>query len=470
MKSIQGHLILWLLATTLPLAAACGAILYFYADARLTSEFDRALLARAQLLSQSVTENDGRLDFDAPDADMGEFRRRRHPGYFEIWRSDGTVVARSGSLNGKDFFAAVPAPRRVEDVSLPDGETGRGVVLRFEPQRDEEDDEATRRAAVAQATLFLAIDRDPLDDTLGTIATSLLGAAAVMALGILVAVTLSVRRGLRPLHALAHEADAITAASLDHRFTLDRLPSELRPIGQRLNDLLNRIDQAFARERRFTADVAHELRTPIAELRTLAEVALKWPDKSAAERNFRDTLAVAAQMESLVTTLLAIARSQSGVISAQLQAVDLAAILQQTWRPHAVAAAQRNLSISWRLPQSAAVRADPAMLAPLLDNLISNAVAYTPAGGQIEFAITFSAEGTRLGITNTCENLTVADLPHLFEPFWRKDPARTSGMRCGLGLSLVAAYASAMGITVSTELPAAGRFGIVLGFAARGMG
>src|ERR1700683_4484395 len=140
---------------------------------------------------------------------------------------------------------------------------------------------------------------------------------------------LAVRRGLRPLRQLGTEADGIDAGSLDHRFSREELPRELVPIAQQFNSLLERIDEAFVRERRFTSDAAHELRTPIAELRRLAEVALKWPDRSEAERNYRDVWEVAEHMESLVATLLAIARCRAGTAAVSLQPVDLTGVVKE---------------------------------------------------------------------------------------------------------------------------------------------
>jgi two-component system sensor histidine kinase QseC len=112
---------------------------------------------------------------------------------------------------------------------------------------------------------------------------------------------------LRPLSSLAKRAETIHASSLQLRFPTDNIPVELLPIAQRLNDLLARLEASFAREQRFSADVAHELRTPIAELRTLAEVALKWPD-DVNQAALKEALNIALQMESVATGLMALAR------------------------------------------------------------------------------------------------------------------------------------------------------------------
>ena len=192
----------------------------------------------------------------------------------------------------------------------------------------------------------------------------------------------------------------------------------------------------------------------------MAEVALKWPEKASVEANSRDALAIAGQMETLVTSLLAIARSQAGATGVHLQRMDLVTLLRQCWQHHAAAAEEKALHVSWNAGGEPAVISDPGLLGPLLDNLISNAVTYTPSGGEIEFAMA----GLELTMSNSCSDLEAQDLPHLFEAFWRKDKARTSGAHCGLGLALVAAYAEAMKITLKAELGARDRFVIRLKF------
>jgi signal transduction histidine kinase len=121
---------------------------------------------------------------------------------------------------------------------------------------------------------------------------------------------IGVRRGLTPLSALAAEVDAIDEASLDRRLAIEGQPTELVGIRRKLNELLERLQMAFDRERRFSSGAAHELRTPIAELRALTEVALKWPAGPDPERtkDLSEAHAIACRMEEVVGALLAIAR------------------------------------------------------------------------------------------------------------------------------------------------------------------
>jgi two-component system sensor histidine kinase QseC len=299
---------------------------------------------------------------------------------------------------------------------------------------------------------MLAGDRSGLDGTLRLLGWSLMLAAVGLSVGTALAVSLTVRRGLRPLEQLAAEADAVRADSLHHRFSTQGLPAELRPICGRLNELLARLQEAFERERRFTADVAHELRTPIAELRSLAEVALRWPQDASPAQNYRDVLDVARHMESVVAALLEIARCESGMRRAGAETIDVCDIVTEAWKPHESLAIARGLEVCWDLPATANVCSDRAMLLGMIGNLLCNAVSYAPPGGRIECRVRHTTDGVELAIVNTCNTLRTEDLPRLFEPFWRKDAARTGGVHAGLGLPLVAAYAATLGVSLRVEL------------------
>jgi signal transduction histidine kinase len=466
MNSIRRQLTMWLLGAVLILASASGIAVYYFAQDGLVDSLDRTLIAKARMVTGWVTQDENaRVQMENDPERLQEFSGQRHGGYFEIWDSDGTALFRSPSLRGRDLPRWTSRHSIGEkDIPALDGYALRAIQFSFTPDVDGENEGEPHAPPAKHVTIVLAGNREELNETLGILAASLLSAAAALSVGTILSVTWAVRRGLRPLQRLGREVDAMDAVSLERRFSENDLPAELLPIARRLNGLLDRLHQAFARERRFTADVAHELRTPIAELKSMAEIALKWPDKSAAEQHDRDSLDIAVQMESLVTALLDIARCEAGAQQPQLQSLDVNALLHDIWGLHLSAAEQRGLKVGWQLTPSAVAQADRHLLLALLDNLFSNAVTYAAPGGTIVVATEIVADRLALSISNPCDNLDSLDLPHLFEPFWRKDPARTGGLHCGLGLSVVAAYAAAMGIKVDAHLPEPKLFRVVVTF------
>jgi two-component system sensor histidine kinase QseC len=290
---------------------------------------------------------------------------------------------------------------------------------------------------------------------------------AVAAIGLAVACVAVVRwivaRELRPVEQVAAQAILIGPETLDLRFDVASLPAELKPICLRLNDLLGRLDQAFRRERRINADIAHELRTPIAELRSLTEVASLWPgDERQMSVYLRDAHDVAVRMESIVEQLLALARSHAGRILPKPEEFDLNDLIGDLIEHFRCAAETRNVELDYASEPGLMIRTDRMILSQVVNNLIANAIEYSPASGRVECRIFRGRDAFELTISNINTSLTEDDLPKLFEPFWRKDGSRTDGAHSGLGLALVRELARQLGFVVSASLPAPDRIEMTL--------
>ncbi|MBV8780655.1 MAG: hypothetical protein JO353_04595, partial [Phycisphaerae bacterium] len=375
-------------------------------------------------------------------------------GFFEIWRPNGKAVLRSASLAGIELpYTPINAQDDFGDVRLQDGRTLRVAVQRFQPRLDG-DDPPERLPNVRVVfgppkpeTLLLAIahNRHDIDAVTHLVLIALIITALIVAIGVAIIVWLAVRRALKPVLQIGEDVDRIDANDLMHRFNVESFPTELAPICGRLNDLMSRLQLAFERQRRFTADAAHELRTPIAELRTMTEVALRWPgDPPTTDRNLGETLQIAKQMESIVKSLLKLARCESGRAKIDSSPVRVRDAFTEAWTPLRDWASARELQIVWTLGADAIVVSDSTMLVQILANLLSNAVNYAPPQSRIEFQLTLDSAETVIAIGNDAPLLAEDDLNNLFEPFWRKSAARTADGHTGLGLSIAAAYAKAL--------------------------
>lgn len=453
MSSVRGRLTLTLVLLCGVLWACGGAMLYLLLRVGMIGEFDKALDAAAMTLAPMTEYTGGKLEFDPGSDLMPSFERKERPDYYQVRRLDGSILARSRGA-GKRAIATIPATTPASwDLVLPDGMAGRARAIRFLPKIDEDDPGDLDPDAREEVTVVVARHRDELDAHLRSLALTILFVGVFTAGATGLVVTLVVGRGLRPLSSLARRAAAIDATSLELRFPMEGLPAELAPIAQRLNDLLTRLESSFARERRFSADVAHELRTPIAELRTLAEVSLRWPqDPDAARGSFQEALAIALQMESIATHLLALTRCEQGHLAPEPMKVDLATVVQEAWEPFVEQASTKRLNVTMSVPADAVWTIDPIGLRTILSNLFSNAAEYSPAGGTIHLRAEAQNGSGRVTVSNTTTDLGRADLPHLFERFWRKDPSRSSSTHTGLGLSLAKAYAESLGCALRAEL------------------
>jgi two-component system sensor histidine kinase QseC len=450
MNSIRRRLTRDVLIVSALLLGGSLAALYFAARAELVEQFDAALQARAQALGPLTGHEDGRIHFDLADFRSGRHGEESPDVFVEFWSADGAVLARSPSLGASDLpRRAGPLVRpRYWNLWLPDGRPGRAIAVTFQPRP--EAGAPGRGSSPVEVQLVVAGDRENLDEAL----TELLGiggACGVLLLGAtLWTVPRVLRRGLAPLDRLGEQAGQIDADKLAVRFPAAGLPVELQPICARLNALLARLEESFARERRFSADLAHELRTPLAELRSLAECALMWPESREASTD-RDTLAVARQMEALVGNMLALARAEHGHLAVRREPVAVETLVRDAWRPFAARAEARDLRADLAPPEATAA-ADPVLLRSILSNLFDNAVHYAPAGGTIRITGETGPAGVTVRVANATDNLEPADMEKLFDRFWRKEAARSGGEHTGLGLPLARMFAGAMEWTLTAAL------------------
>lgn len=442
-----------LLGWTLLLGAGlCAA--YFLARTALTRQFDDSIHSKAMAISALFEQDDGQIELEIPAQFMGEFDTQGSLTFFQLWRTDGSVLRRSKSLHGGNLplrYGTLPDPA-CWNLPLPGGGMARAVGFKYRPQPADED---TRKTSQFEVILVMAVDRRDLDKSLGILALVLTGCGLLMLALAAATVPVLLRRQLAPLDRLAEETKHIDAESLSTRFSSRGLPGELAPITTRLNDLLERLEKAFERERQFSGDLAHELRTPLSEIRSLSELAIKWPDTRDADVD-RHILAVAIQMESILTRLLALARSEHGPVPVSCEPLCLCDLIADVWEPLKAQVDARGLTLEVGLPSSFVLQSDPVLWRLILTNLVENAVEYSPVGSTIRIDGGTSRKNFALTVTNPVKSLEAVDLPHLGERFWRKDKARSSREHSGLGLSLVRALSSVLGCHLQASMPKPG--------------
>ena len=483
MRSIRRSIQLPLVIAVPALALLVGVGASLLVAGKMRSDFDASLLIKAQALvsltTVSLSKVDGSsvLDFDFADEAMPEFSRRSDPEYFELWDARGLTVERSRSLGTRDLPRLQTGQTSPvwRDYQLPDGRAGRLIEVAFSVTSSDAEQSDGAEPAVevrgrpmlkpdsAKAVLVLAQTTDALNRLIVIIFAAFLGAAVALAAAMLMLIPRVLDRGLAALGDVAAQVGRIGVARLDARVVLAKPVQELAPVVTRINSLLTDLEAALARERRFSADAAHELRTPVAELKNLAEVGQRWPEDSAmAARFFADVGALAVQMEHIVNELFALARAEAGVDAVTAERVDLNALARSVWSVLQPAATSRQVRLHAALDAELMIVSDAAKLEIMLRNVLANAVQHSEASTEITLTTARTAGGWRLTVSNHAPQLEATDLPRLFERFWRKDASRSGAEHLGTGLALVRAIAQTLGIVATAELTAGHRLALSL--------
>lgn len=285
-----------------------------------------------------------------------------------------------------------------------------------------------------------------------------LAAFATAALGWIAA-----RWGLSPLRDVTDRVAGISAERLSDRLPVTGLPTELKPLAIAFNAMLTRLDDSFRRLSEFSANIAHELRTPISNLMTQTQVALSSArGKEEYKEILYSSLEEYERMAQMVSNMLYLAQTDNHLIKPGVEKVDLASETQGLFDYFEAWAEERGVSLT--RTGSAVATGDRLMLRRALSNLISNAIRHTPPGQAVRVFLENAADKAVLTIDNPGAAIPQEHLPRLFERFYRVDPSRQRrGDGAGLGLAIVKSIVSAHGGTISvTSTSEATRFQITL--------
>jgi len=245
-------------------------------------------------------------------------------------------------------------------------------------------------------------------------------------------------RGLLGLDHLTRTVQEITTTSLDVRLDSKALPKELRELADAFNQMLARMEDSFSRLKQFSDDMAHELRTPLTRLRLQTEVILSG---KLDESEWRDVLAsnleVLQQMSAMIDSMLFLARADSSQVKIELDRLDVMGEVRKIMEYYEALAEEKQINLS--LEGAAALRANELMFGRLMNNLIANALRYTPSGGTVSVAAdTLSTGEVSVVVKDNGTGMDPKHLPKLFNRFYRVDVARsTAHPGTGLGLAIV---------------------------------
>lgn len=435
---IRVRLTLVFLVAMAAVMLATGVFLTLRLRAELENAVDAGLRSRAETLLAA-------LDPAAPSLGPVDPLAEEDEAFTQLLATNGTVVESSPILEGRPLLppttvrvlsgpaflertvptAEEPVPARI--LALP---AGGGLVVVVASSLEEQ------REAVAALVGLLAVG--------GPVALA-------VATGV---VWLLTGWAFRPVERMRTEAEAVSMSEPDRRLTVPSTRDEVAGLAGSLNRMLDRLEEALDRERRFVDDASHELRTPVAALKAELELAVsrsrtKEELASAVRRAAADSEALARLTEDL----LVLARADRGRLPVRPAAVDLGEVIDEVERALSHRASEAGVTVECRVEAAPPARVDPVRLRQALSNLLDNAVRHTPPGGRVRLTASRVDGAVVLEVADTGPGFPAETLAQPFEPFARASTARGREGGAGLGMAIVRAVVEAHGGSVTLDNP-----------------
>lgn len=424
--TLRRQLLLSLLAPIVLVTLVSSVVSYYYAFNFATLAYDYSLSESARDINRQLRFTEGAVQVDLPRAALDMLESDKHDRiYYMVNDSKSAFVAghRGLPLPPEEALPGKPvyydgnyrgSPVRIAALAAPvAGAPGQDPVLILVAET------LNKRHILANEIL------------LGMLLPELLLIALV---GVLI--WYGIERGLRPLAALQREIRNRSHRDL-RPLAEHTVPGEVRALVHAMNDLLARLNEAMSAQQRFIADAAHQLRTPLAGLKTQAELALRQQKPDEIRHTLQHLNTATGRTTHLVNQLLSLARAEPGANRAlALQVLNLGDLARDTtteWVPRAI---ERNIDLGFDgTPAAAGIEGDALLLREMLGNLLDNAIRYTRSGGQVTVRVAAKRNAVELSVEDNGPGIPPAERELVFERFHRVLGSGAEG--CGLGLAIV---------------------------------
>ncbi len=408
-----------------------SGFLYWVLIATLEQEDEQFLNGRLHVLDVILqTGNSKALEHEIAEENIG-FPSSQYLTYSRILDESGRTLYEAPGMNLEIPPAVFPGPNELTGKAkkwrsttnrsylLSARQTGGDDTIRPKRQIQVALDETGEEILISRYERYLTV-------------VLLIGILASAAIGVITA-----QRGMKPLTDITRAAERITASQLHERIDAARWPQELISLARAFDGMLDRLEDSFNRLSQFSADLAHELRTPINNLRGEAEVALSRPREA---NEYREILASSLEeydrLSRMMDSLLFLAKADSAQTMITCLTVDVATEIKKIVAFYEALAAEQNVGIT--CGGSGTINADPILFRRAISNLLSNALHYTPTGGEIVFSIHCVDSGIEVICRDSGIGIAQEHLPKIFDRFYRISPSRNAKTEgAGLGLAIV---------------------------------
>ena len=429
------------------LLVAMGTFLYVRLEADLLDAVDEALIHQVSVIGNSLEADGERFPpFSAAGDEL----------FGQLLSPDGRVVTYTGDV--------------VEPIHPPAGDLSRSRLFFFTEVRTRQGERLPARVLAVPADegrlLVVAGSLDDQREALHRLLILLVLGGPVAAglaggVGWLVA-----RAALRPVEDMRIEAEAVSASEPGRRLPVAATGDELARLGESLNQMLARLEEAAERERRFVDDAAHELRTPLANLKAELELALRRArTPEALEASVRSAGEETDRLVRLAEDLLVLSRQEAGRLPIRREDTGVSDLVRRTAATFSARASEQGIALEVSASNDVRARLDTARVQQAVGTLIENAMRHTPVGGRITVSLTDGEEGTAIEVADTGPGFETSFLPRAFEPFSRTEDGRPrSAGGAGLGLAIVRAVAEAHGGTAEARNSPGGGASVLVRF------
>jgi two-component system heavy metal sensor histidine kinase CusS len=430
--SLAARLTAWYAGSAFALIVAATGYLYWSSVSNLDREDDHLLGDRVRELRAVMVKRPGDVDALRQEVEE-EWEANERRIHMRILNEHSEILIETPAMGQLLPPSSFPTPA-AEPAQGVDVESAKGGLFRVLAVHH-----ADNRARPLSHIIQVAIDRtleSELRDKYRENLAVVLGAALLVCavVGYQIA-----RRGIQPIHNITETARRIRPTNLAERIAPDGLPAELLTLADTFNDMLDRLEQSFVRLSRFSADIAHELRTPVYSLRGEVEVVLS---KARSPEEYRDVLSSnleeCSRLAHLIDRMLFLARAENPETQLKREACDVGRELATVCEFYGVAALEGEVNLTVVATQHVEADLDRSLFQRAVGNLVANALTHTPAGGTVTLSAHDDSSAITVEVADTGAGIRAADLPHVFDRFFRADPTRSSrNGSVGLGLAIV---------------------------------